>query len=218
MSKEPLNPNEQAGPPPPPSTRKLLRATALSVLAAALLLVLVVLPAEYGLDPTGFGRLTGLSEISAPGRTLEISNVVGGNELLREVQIPDYGEPVPLPNPAVFQDESEPARTETLHITIPAERETEVKLRLQEGKVIVYSWAVDQGDVYVDYHGHDPALGDDFWVRYKEQQEGSGNHGSLTAPFSGEHGWYWLNYNDYPVVITLRVTGYYEELIDYGIF
>jgi hypothetical protein len=82
----------------------------------------------------------------------------------------------------------------------------------------VYSWAVDQGDIYVDFHGHDASFGPDFFVRYKEQQEGSGNNGSLTAPFSGEHGWYWLNYNEYDVVVTLTVTGYFDDVIDYGIF
>ncbi|MES2626684.1 MAG: hypothetical protein V4628_15465, partial [Pseudomonadota bacterium] len=89
---------------------------------------------------------------------------------------------------------------------------------MQTGKVIVFSWQTDQGDVYVDYHGHDPAISADFWVRYKEQQEGTGNSGSLTAPFAGEHGWFWLNYNEFPVTITLTVTGYFDEIIDYGIF
>ena len=84
--------------------------------------------------------------------------------------------------------------------------------------MIVYSWAVDRGDIYVDYHGHDVSFDPDFFVRYREQQEGTGGSGSLVAPFYGEHGWYWLNYNEYDVVVTLTVTGYYEDVIDYGIF
>ena len=55
-------------------------------------------------------------------------------------------------------------------------------------------------------------------MRYEEHQEGSGNDGSLVAPFAGEHGWYWLNYNEYPVVVTLTVEGYFDDIIDYGIF
>ncbi|MGV3590262.1 MAG: hypothetical protein ACO1PZ_01155, partial [Gammaproteobacteria bacterium] len=74
-------------------------------------------------------------------------------------------------------------------------------------------------DVYVDFHGHDPSFGPDFFVRYQEIQEGATEtHGSLTAPFTGEHGWYWLNYNEEPVVIVLTVSGFYDEIIDYGIF
>jgi hypothetical protein len=39
------------------------------------------------------------------------------------------------------------------------------------------------------------------------------------APFSGEHGWYWVNLNDHPVTITLTVTGYFDDMIDYsGLF
>jgi hypothetical protein len=30
--------------------------------------------------------------------------------------------------------------------------------------------------------------------------------------------WYWLNYNDFPVVITLTITGYFDDIVDYGIF
>ncbi len=105
-----------------------------------------------------------------------------------------------------------------MQVVIPAEGETEVKVKMQTGKVIVFSWQTDRGDVYVDYHGHDPAISPDFWVRYNEQQEGANNSGSLTAPFAGEHGWFWLNYNEYPVTITLTVTGYFDDIIDYGIF
>ena len=86
------------------------------------------------------------------------------------------------------------------------------------GKMILFDWSVDQGTIYSDYHGHDPALGPDFWVRYREQMEGSEGDGSLVAPFDGEHGWYWVNYNEYPVTVTLTVAGYFDDIIDYGIF
>ena len=55
-------------------------------------------------------------------------------------------------------------------------------------------------------------------MRYVEEQETAGGNGSLTAPFAGEHGWYWLNFNEFPVTVTLTVTGYFDFLIDYGIF
>ena len=203
----------------PPSSKSLVKATLISIVAAAVILVLVVLPSEYGVDLTGFGSATGLNELNAePTVTIEISDIIGGNEVIREVEIPGFGEPTPLPNPAVFQDQAEPPETITMTVMIPAERETEVKMAMTEGKVAVYSWEVDQGDIYVDFHGHDISFGPDFFVRYKEQQEGSGNNGSLTAPFDGEHGWYWLNYNEFDVEVTLTITGYFDDIIDYGIF
>jgi len=203
----------------PPSKNTLIKATLASIVAAAIILVLIVLPAEYGIDPTGLGGATGLTQLNAePTVTIEITDIIGGNEVMREVEIPGFGEPTPLPNPAVFQQQEGAPQTMTMEVMIPAEGSTEIKLVLEEGKMIVYSWAVDRGDIYVDYHGHDVSFGPDFFVRYREQQEGTGGSGSLVAPFYGEHGWYWLNYNEYDVVVTLTVTGYYEDVIDYGIF
>ena len=203
----------------PPSKSSLLKATLVSIVAAAIILILVVLPAEYGIDPTGIGEATGLTQLNAEATvTIEITDIIGGNEVMREVEIPGFGEPTPLPNPAVFQQQEDAPQTMTMEVMIPAEGSTEIKLVLDEGKMIAYSWSVDQGDIYVDYHGHDQSFGPDFFVRYREQQEGTDGSGSLVAPFYGEHGWYWLNYNEFDVVVTLTVTGYYDDVIDYGIF
>lgn len=202
----------------PPSTKRLAVSSLVAIAGAAITLVAVVLPAEYGIDPTGIGRALGLTAINAPARTIEIADVIGGNEQYREVEIPEFGQPVPLPNPAVHQDEAEPPKTRTLEVSIPPEKETEIKMVMQTSKMIEYSWRVDRGSVYTDFHGHDPAAGNEYFVRYKEQQEGSGNNGSLVAPFAGEHGWYWLNYNEFPVVVTLTISGYFDDVVDYGIF
>ncbi|GFZ79615.1 hypothetical protein GCM10011403_23380 [Pseudohongiella nitratireducens] len=42
--------------------------------------------------------------------------------------------------------------------------------------------------------------------------------GSLVAPISGDHGWYFLNDSEQEISIDLRVTGYFNELKDLGIF
>jgi hypothetical protein len=209
-------------PPPsgfePPSGKRIAISALLACVVAGIALVAFILPAEYGFDPTGIGRALGLTELRAPVRTIEIVDVVGGNETVRELEIPDFGEPVPLPNPAVHQAEDHAPRTQRFVVTIPPERETEIKTKLRAGKAIVYTWSVDRGMIYSDFHGHNPEFGDEFWVRYLEHQEGSGQSGSLVAPFDGEHGWYWLNFNDFPVTVTLEVTGFYDDTVDYGIF
>lgn len=211
---EPASPFETT----PPSGRRIATSVAVAVVAALVVLVTVILPAEYNIDPTGVGGAIGLTQINEPERTLVVRDVIGGNETYRSVPIPDFGQPVPLPNPAVFQGHAGPARTETLTVTLEPGEETEVKTVLKESQVIVYSWSVDRGQLYVDFHGHEPDAGQDYWVRYEEQQEGSSGHGSLVAPFAGEHGWFWQNYNEFPVVITLTFTGYFDDFIDYGKF
>src|SRR5687768_7059955 len=46
-----------------PSSRTLLRSTAIAAVTALVLLITVVLPAEYGVDPTGIGRVLGLTRM-----------------------------------------------------------------------------------------------------------------------------------------------------------
>jgi hypothetical protein len=48
----------------PPSVRKILLATAGAAVAAAAILITAVLPAEYGIDPLGTGRLLGLTDLA----------------------------------------------------------------------------------------------------------------------------------------------------------
>ena len=202
------------------SGKNIVISAVIGALVAVAILVVFILPAEYGVDPTGIGGQLGLTQMTAePTRTVqvEVVDVLSGNENLTDIDIPDFGDPVPLPNTNIHQLGAANPRTDTLEITIDAESETEIKTILAQSQVITYSWSTDQGTIYSDFHGHDPALGNDFWVRYLEDQEGSSGHsGSLVAPFAGEHGWYWLNFNEYPVTVTLSVTGFHEEIIDYS--
>lgn len=46
-----------------PTTRQLLRSTAIAAVSAVALLVAVVLPSEYGIDPTGVGKVLNLTEM-----------------------------------------------------------------------------------------------------------------------------------------------------------
>jgi hypothetical protein len=214
MSSEPT-PDWQA-----PSGQRIAVSVGVAIVIAALVLVVAVLPAEYGIDPTGIGKALGLTELKAPAsRTIEVKDVIGGNERVREVEVPAFNEPVPLPNPGVHQAEERPIQTRTMTLTLKEGQQTEIKTVLQESKVIVYHWQTDGGLVYSDLHGHDPAAGQEFFVRYREDQDGATEAtGSLVAPFAGEHGWYWLNIHDGPVTITLTVTGFYDDIVDYGIF
>jgi hypothetical protein len=47
-----------------PSVRKILLATAGAAVVAAIILITAVLPAEYGIDPLGTGRLMGLTDLA----------------------------------------------------------------------------------------------------------------------------------------------------------
>nr|WP_300975710.1 hypothetical protein [Yoonia sp.] len=47
----------------PPSSQQLLRSTLIALIAAIVILVTIVLPSEYAIDPTGVGRVLGLTEM-----------------------------------------------------------------------------------------------------------------------------------------------------------
>jgi len=199
----------------PPTAKRLLLSILGAVVVAAVILVIAVLPAGYGIDPTGLGKAMGLTGLHAPQKTLQVKDVIGGNEKYLQVKVPDAGTPTPLPNPAVVQIKPVAAQTRTVTVNLPENGETEVKAILDAAQVILYSWQAD-GEVYVDFHGHEPDAGDAF-VRYEEQQSAHAGTGSLVAPFSGEHGWYWLNISDKPVKITLTLNGYFKDIKEYGV-
>src|SRR5205085_2072020 len=54
----------QAQTPQLPSKQQLLITTAIALLVATIILVTTVLPAEYGVDPTGAGAALGLTVLS----------------------------------------------------------------------------------------------------------------------------------------------------------
>lgn len=204
----------------PPSAKKLLVSTLLAIGAAAALLVAVVLPAEYGIDPTGIGGAMGLTAL-APGEE-QAPQFAASTAMPTTTAPPASGadsfglpEPAPLPNPEVHQSRPAEYRSDVIEIHMAPEEELEYKAILQQNQVMVYSWQVDKGDVYFDFHADAFDAPEDFWVRYQEGEAG-GASGSLTAPFSGNHGWYWLNINDFPVTIRLQASGYYDELKELG--
>lgn len=204
---------------PAHSNARALRGLAVAALVAALALFTLVLPAEYGYDPTGIGRRLGLMAMSdaRASAAASLSDVTGGNDVLKATEGASSMDPLPLPNPAVSQLEAAAPHTETIEVTLGFDEKTEIKAVLGKAKVIVYDWSVEGGKVYVDFHGHDPSKGDAYWVRYEEADGITHRSGSLVAPFAGEHGWYWLNVSETPVKIKLTVTGYQEKLVNYGL-
>ncbi|HAG95218.1 MAG TPA: hypothetical protein DCL78_13935, partial [Gammaproteobacteria bacterium] len=48
-----------------PTSASLIKATIIALLVGALVLLTAILPAEYGIDPTGLGSRMGLNGLSA---------------------------------------------------------------------------------------------------------------------------------------------------------
>lgn len=179
----------------PPRRAQLLLITLATGVIATVLTILVVLPAEFGRDPTGFGRMTGLDKL-APQHE-EVIEIAAGPTA-----------------PAQFQEA--PYRSDTIEIPLVANgdksgrSELEYKVRMKTGETLVYSWEVEgaaEDEFYFDLHGETPAP--DVKVVEFKQATANRSHGSLTAPIDGVHGWYWQNKSANPVKVRLKLSGFY---------
>jgi hypothetical protein len=195
-----------------PSARALLRSTLIAAAVAAVLLVTVVLPAEYGVDPTGMGRVIGLTEMG------EIKM-----ELAREAAAADAStgtvpaqtatvasaEPSAAPAPTSAGETSPAPSSDEVNITLNPGQGREIKLEMREGTSVQYAWVVDGGVVNYDTHGDRPGLS---YHGYAKGTAQASDEGVLVAAFDGMHGWFWRNRGRQPVTVTLRTSGEYRNL------
>jgi hypothetical protein len=107
-------------------------------------------------------------------------------------------------------------RTDAIDVLVEGNNgQLEYMIRMKAGETMVYSWAVlnisNPQSFYTEFHGHTEATpdrpGD---LMFYEKASGSTASGSLVAPWQGIHGWYWQNKSDAPVVVRLRMAGFYE--------
>lgn len=200
-----------------PSRKSLLKGAAWTFVGAAVVTVLFVLPAEYGIDPTGLGAKIGLTRFSgaeAPDVDSAPRIVEGRFPEFHPDDPFDYYEPETLGEPFSRSHAAE-FRSASMVIDLEAFEQVEVKAVMNQGDGLVYSWKLLEGQtVYSDFHA-DPIetenFPEDYWIRYLETEEAAAS-GSLVAPFYGNHGWYWLNIEENPVQIELEVRGYWESL------
>lgn len=98
---------------------------------------------------------------------------------------------------------------DTISISIPARGETEYKLFADNGSTFVYAWETDGEMLFYDFHGEPTGDTSGYFKSFQKSTDSKAN-GSLTASFTGTHGWYWKNNTRYPVVVTLKVKGDYK--------
>lgn len=176
-----------------PSIRQLNRATLLAAGAAALILVTTVLPAEYGIDPTGIGGALGLT---AMGLTKQGA--------ASPSSVPDAtatGEPATT----VLPDGSTEIR-----LTLRPYQGVEAKATMKAGQQFTYRWATDGTALEYEFHGDRPGAVEGDYTSY-EKGDSAGKSGRFRAEFDGRHGWYWKNNGNKPVVLTANAKGDFEK-------
>ncbi len=181
-----------------PTTKQLVRSTLIALATAIVILVTAVLPAEYAIDPTGVGRVLGLTQMGEIKMQL-------AEEAAEDRASADEGAAVePADAPIVAGD----ARTDEISVTLRPGEGAEVKLTMQEGARTRFEWRVEGGVVNYDLHGD----GRGNSTSYQQGRGVPGHSGELEAAFDGNHGWFWRNRGASDVTVTLRVVGAHTDI------
>ncbi len=188
-----------------PSIKQLMVATGMAGTIAVIILLTAVLPAEYGIDPTGIGKAMRLTTLNAP-KTETPANVAAGAPQPSPVA-PAYAktQPVTVATGATL------LRNDEMTLTLQPSEGVEVKAMMRRGEQFVFNWTTDGGRVNFDMHGEPPGKDDQFTSYWKAMQQ-TAAQGSFVAPFDGTHGWFWRNRSDQPVTVKLKVSGFYEKI------
>lgn len=198
-----------------PSTKQLLKSTALALVAAVILLFTVVMPAEYGSDPTGVGRWLGLVEMGEIKASLKEEAELDEAMEAAEDSSSNYQE---APSPAarfglallnLVVGEAAAAEDKALTYTLKNNQAVEVKLVMKKGAKVRYRWVSEGGKVNFDTHGDNKKID---YHNYNKGRKVSGDEGKLVAAFTGNHGWFWRNRSGKTVTITLSVEGDYSAV------
>jgi hypothetical protein len=207
-----------------PTSRQLLRSTILAAIAALVLLVAVVLPAEYGIDPTGVGRVLGMTKMGDIKQQLAAEAAADAAATAQATKSPPTGSSglaaanaaEPAAKAAVVAVPKEPGQAvapkiewrDEMSVTLTPGEGTEIKMKLVEGAKAQYSWVVEGGTVNFDTHGDAPGKS----ISYEKGRGVPSDEGVVEAAFTGNHGWYWRNRGKANVKLILRTRGEYTDI------
>lgn len=127
-----------------PSIRQLLIATGMAGTIAVIVLLTAVLPAEYGIDPTGIGKALRLTTLNAPKAETPSANA--------PVAVAVAPQPAPITLPAVAQTQpvtvttsAPPLRSDEMILTLQPSEGVEVKATMRKAPSSPHSTAPTAG-------------------------------------------------------------------------
>lgn len=191
-----------------PGSAQLLRSTLLAGVVALVVLVTVVLPAEYGFDPTGVGRVLGLTEMG------EIKHALRHEAEEDDHHDDDHSDEssslwLDLINGIVGTAHAQDIWKDQLAFALAPGESAEVKLVMKSGAAAEYVWVAEGGRINFDLHAH----GDGESVTYEKGRGEVSGEGVISAAFAGQHGWFWRNRDKSDVSVSIKLRGDYSKLI-----
>lgn len=198
-----------------PTSRQLVRSTILAAAAAGTLLVTVILPSEYAIDPTGIGRVLGLTEMGE--LKMQLADEAAADAARTGIK-PEAGASAVTAPPVVARTnaavaastpEAAATRTDEISVSLAPGEGAEIKVVAAQGARIAFDWSVTGGHVNYDTHADAPGIS---YHGYGKGQESTGERGELVAEFDGSHGWFWRNRSGARVTVILRTDGDYSAI------
>lgn len=194
-----------------PSNRQIAIGSSVAVVVAAVAMVFFILPAELGIDLTGFGEKTGLTGLAQSG---------SGTNIYLERGLKRKNVLFPLDTAAKPDEATLRATLAAKSIAIPTGAKfvsdhweyellpydsIEMKYKLAQGQPMIFAWHAPV-PVHYDMHsvpdqGGNPAT-ESFAISDAPSQTGV-----YVAPFTGIHGWFWQNQTLNNVTVTIDATG-----------
>ena len=183
-----------------------MHAEQVSGIGAVVILVTVQLHAEHAIDPTGVGRVLGLTEIGEIKR--ELAEEAAQDALIHGGQSSSLIDG--FFGLFVGAAHAKEGWTDTITFTVEPGATAEIKLVMAAGDVAQYAWAATGGRINFDLHAH----GEGQSIDYARGRGETVAEGSIEVTFAGEHGWFWHNGYSSAVTVTLQLRGVYAEVIE----
>jgi len=183
-----------------PATATLVKTTLVAIVVATILLLTTILPAEYGVDPIGTGRMLGLTAISSPPVEQGAPTATTGGPL------------VPNPLGPIGQYPAE-FKVDTREIVVGPYQFVEYKYRLEKGATMLFSWSANLVPIY-DFHADPDGSPAPEPVSFDKESTRQAS-GSFVAPFAGIHGWFWENPGGDTLRISLTTAGFYSAATEF---
>ena len=182
-----------------PTSSQLLKSTMVAIGVGCTLLILVILPAEYGTDPTGVGELLGLKKMGEIKIRLN-------QDFLKENQV--FRENIGAKDELMVESKISKENQDVMEFVIAPDEAIEIKLEMKKGSMAKYKWTTQNGGLNYNLHGDGHR---DFQksISYKKGRMTSSDSGEFKAEFDGYHGWFWRNRNNKSVTVTLETIGDY---------
>jgi hypothetical protein len=182
-----------------PSLARIGVAALITIAVAAIVLVVAVLPAEYGIDPLGTGRMLGLDALAS------------ANEAPTETVDPVELEPV---RPGANTSQTARFKRDTVEFELGPFEGIEYKYRIEKGGSMVYSWT-STGPVNFDFHGEPDGAKKGYAESYEQQKGVTAAHGTFNTPTPGIHGWFWENQGSDVITVRLSSAGFYSVATEF---